>query len=404
MGGVLYVVAGDVFYSVNSAGTETSLGTINTNVGNVSMASNRADPLEMAFVDGTDGWTYDTTNGLRQITDSDFEAADTVTFQDGYFIFSVANSSKFRISALDDGRTYAATDFADAEADSDNLVAVRSSQQQLWLYGERTTEIYYNSGNADFPFERIGGAVLDRGCAAAFSIAEDDNTLFWLGDDRIVYRANGFTPQRISTHAIEEALRTMSSVSDATAFFVSLGGHKFYNLSFPTGQKTFVYDVATNLWHERESFGQRYWRGNVYANVYDKHLVGDAFVGRIGELDPDTFAEFGVTMQGILTAPPVHSDRRRIFHRRFELDIESGVGLTTGQGSDPQIWMDYSDDGARTWSTRKPLRSMGKIGEYQQRLRWLRLGQSRDRVYRVTVADPVKRSIIAAHADVGRGN
>lgn len=404
MGGVAYAVAGNAFFSVDSAGTATNLGAINTNVGNVSMDSNRASPLELVFVDGTDGWTYDTVNGLREITDADFEPADTVTFQDGYFVFSVAGTSKFRISAIDDGRSYASTDFGNAEADSDNLVVVRSSQQQLWLFGERTTEIYYNSGNADFPFERISGAVLDRGCAAAFSVAEDDNTLFWLGDDRIVYRANGFTPQRISTHAIEEALRTMTSVSDATAFFVTISGHKFYHLTLPTGQKTFVYDVATGLWHERESFGQKYWRGSVFIEAYGKQLVGDAFQGRIGELDLDTFTEFGETMQGVLTGPPLHRDRRRIFHRRFEVDIESGKGLTAGQGSDPQVWMDYSDDGANTWSSRKPFRSMGKIGAYRQRLRWLRLGQSRDRVYRLTVSDPVKRSIIAAHADMNVGN
>ena len=404
MAGVLYIVAGNTLYSIDSVGAATSLGTINTHVGMVSMAVNRASPQELCFVDGVEGWTYDTSAGLVQITDGDFTAADTVAFQDGYFIFNRAGTSIFFISAINDGQSYDALDFADAEGSPDKVVAVFSNHRELWVFGEETIEVYLNSGNSDFPFERIQGAYLERGCAAAFSIAEDDNTLFWLGDDGIIYRASGYTPQRISTHAIEEEIRKFSSISDAVAYFVTISGHKFYHLTFPTGKKSFVYDVSTGLWHERESFGSNYWRsGTTYARAYGKDIVGDAFQGRLGELDMDTFAEYGTTMQGILTGPPVHSDRKRIFHNKFELDIESGVGLTSGEGSDPQMWMDYSDDGGRTFSLRKPFRSMGKLGEYQARLRWTRLGMARNRIYRVTVADAVKRSIVGTHLDADMG-
>lgn len=410
MNGILYVVAGNRVYSVNSAGTETSLGTINTSAGRVGMAVNRASPQELIIVDGTDGWIYDTTNGLVKIADADFVTADTVTFQDGYFIVNKAGTSQFFISGLDNGTTWSATDFADAEGNPDEIVVVFSNHRELWVFGQETIEIYFNSGATDFPFERISGAFIERGCVAAFSVAADDNTLFWLGDDGIIYRAMGYTPQRISTHAIEEEIRGFTDLSDAFAFFVTVSGHKFYHISFPNGDvfgrsaATFVYDAATKLWHERESLDERFWRGSSYEFVYDKHIVGDVFQGRLGELDMDTYAEYGSTMQGILTGSPAAFDRRRVFHRRFELDIESGVGDTSGDASDPQIWMDYSDDGGRTYSTRKPFRSMGKIGAYQQRLRWLRLGQARNRIYRVTVADAVKRSIIAAHLNPAVGN
>ncbi len=409
MNGVLYVVAGNRVYSVNSSGTATSLGTINTSTGRVGMAVNRATVQELIIVDGTDGWIYDTTNGLVKIADADFVTADTVTFQDGYFIVNKAGTSQFFISALDDGTSWSATDFADAEGDPDEVVAVFSDHRELWVFGEETIEVYFNSGATDFPFERIQGAFIERGCAAAHSVAADDNTLFWLGDDGIIYRAAGYTPQRISTHAIEEEIRGFTDLSDAFAFFVTVSGHKFYHISFPNGgvsgrdTATFVYDAATKLWHERESLNLGYWRGSSYAFVYDKHIVGDTFQGRLGELDMDTYDEYGDTMQGILTGPVVDADRRRVFHRRFELDIESGVGDTTGTASDPQVWMDYSDNGGRTYSPRKPFRSMGKIGAYRQRLRWLRLGQARNRIYRVTVADAVKRSIIAAHLDPAMG-
>ncbi|MGB1214611.1 MAG: hypothetical protein ACPG4X_14700 [Pikeienuella sp.] len=399
MAGVPYFVAGNTFYSVASDGTATSLGTINTAGGYVSMAVNRATQQQLCFVDGTDGWIYDTTNGLQRITDVDFMPADTVAFQDGYFIFNRKGSSQWFLSAIDDGLSITATDFADAEGSPDEVVAVYSDHREVWVFGEETIEVYYNSGNNDFPFERISGTFIERGCAAAFSIADEDNTLFWLGDDKIVYRAQGYSPQRISTHAIENAIEGYPSVSDAYAFFVSIGGHKFYHLTFPSGQATWVYDVATGLWHERESVTARYWRAIGYVQAYGKHLIGDAFVGQIGELDRDTFTEYGSVITGIITGPVSHADRKRINHRRLEIDIESGVGDSNGAASDPQMWLDYSDDGGRTWSAQQPVRSMGKIGEYLTRLRWLRMGQSRNRVYRLTVADAVKRSIIGTYID-----
>lgn len=401
MGGVLYVLAGSTLYSVTAAGVATSLGMIGTAVGPVSMAVNRADPQELAIADGASGWIYDTSNGLVEIADSDFGTPDTVTFQDGYFIFNESGTSQFFISALNDGTSYSATDFGDAEGSPDAVVAVVSNHRELWIFGTNTTEVWFNSGNADFPFERIAGGYLERGCAAPFSIAADDNTLFWLADDKTICRAAGYAPQIISTPAISDALEQMTDVSDAEAFFYTMSGHKFYVISFPTGRRTFVYDVSTRLWHERESFGARYWRASNYVNVYGRHLVGDAFQGRIGELDQDTFTEFGGVMQGIVTSPPIHKDRFRLFHRRLEIDIESGVGTTSG--GDPQMWIDWSDDGGRTWSAQKPLRSMGPIGAYKTRLYINRLGQARERIYRLSVSDAVKRSIISAFVDIDVG-
>lgn len=403
MDGVLYVVAGNMVYSIDSNGAETSLGTINTSSGPVSMAHNDASTKELVLVDGVDGWEYDTANGLVQITDPEFLPADVVTYQDGYFIFNRAGTAQFFLSNLNNAGAYDLTDRATAEGAPDVLVSLISNHRELWLFGAETTEVWFNSGDADFPFERISGAFIERGCGAAHSIAEEDNTLFWFGEDRTVYRAHGYTPQRISTFAIEEQWRDYVTVSDAYAFTYTMGGHKFYVITFPSGKGTFVYDISTGFWHERESFGEGKWRGCCYANAYGKHLIGDYESGRMGILDLDVYTEYGETMIGTLTGPPVAQDRMRLFHAKFELDIESGVGITTGQGSDPQIMMDYSDDGGRTFNNRQLWRSMGKIGEYQARLRWMQQGQSRNRIYRVSVSDPVKRSIISAHLDIAPG-
>jgi hypothetical protein len=229
-----------------------------------------------------------------------------------------------------------------------------------------------------------------------------------MGENRILYRLAGLTPQRVSNHAVEQVWQKYSQVSDCHLFAYHWDGHEFINVTFPSVESTWVYDIATGIPHERESwddFGNKLdrWRGNCFIECYGKKLIGDAYTGKIGYLDNTTYTEYGNIMQGVSTSPPIHMDRKRVFMSRFELDIESGVGLTTGQGSDPQIMLDYSDDGGRTYSTRQLWKSMGAIGAYRQRARWTRLGQSRNRVMRLTISAPVRRTIIAATADVYPG-
>lgn len=399
----LFAVSSNTLFEVDSAGVATSRGTINTSTGPVSMSHNQASTAQMIIVDGSDGWIYSGTT-LTQITDGDFFASSVVTFQDQYFILVRKGTGQFFLSNLNAGSVYTATDIANAEGDPDILVSLISNHRELWLFGAKTIEVWYNSGASDFPFTRFEGAFLERGCAAAFSIAEDFNTVFWLAEDRIIYKADGYSPVPISQHGIDEAIRKYAIVSDAEAFIYTMGGHKFYVLTFPAEKATWVYDITTGLWHERESLGLGRWRVSTHVDIYGKHLVGDFQDGKIGELDLDTYAEYGATLQGSATGPPVYDDRKRIFHRRFELDVESGVGLTSGQGNDPLVWMDWSDDGGHIYSARKPFRSLGRIGLYLQRLRWLALGQARQRIYRVTVSDPVRRSIIGAHLDAESGD
>lgn len=398
MAGTFYCVFGNNLYRVDSMGGSVNLGTIK-GASRVSLADNGT---QLCIVNGSEGYIYTVTGGLVQITDPDFLPADTVVYQDGYFIFNHAGTGEFFISNLLDGSSYLATDRADAEGQPDNLVAVFSNHREVWLFGELTTEVWFNSGDVDFPFSRISGSFVERGCAAAHSVARLDNTVIWLGEDKIVYRAEGYSPQRISQHAIEEEIRTYGDVSDAFAFTHTISGHKFYVLTFP-GKATFIWDASTGLWHERESFGLSSWRAYGYAEAYGKQLAVDETVGGVGELDMDSFTEYGEVLQGIAVSAPIHSDRKRLFMSRFELDVETGVGLTSGQGSDPQIMLDWSDDGGRTFSKRKPWRSMGRIGAYRQRLRWRRMGSFRNRVLRAIVSDPIKRTAIAAHAEITQG-
>jgi len=405
MGGLLYVVSGQTLYSVSSTGVVTTLGGAVTGNGVVSMADNGT---QLCIVNGTNGYIYSVSLGFVVISDPNFHAANVVTFFDNVFVFNWAGTNKFFISNTLDGLNYNGLAFGSAEVTSANLFSVVNQQETLLLFSGDHTETWYDAGAVNMPFLRVDGATIERGCAAALTTVKEDNSVFFLGNDLIFYRLNITQPVRVSTHAIEDAWQSYSTVSDAFAFSYTFEGHKFVVITFPTANKTWVYDISTGLWHERESLDMNNrtygrWRGNCYAQCYNHGLVGDQFSGAIGYLDRVNFTEFGNTMREVLVSPPLSNERKRTFVSLFELDVETGVGLPTGQGSDPQIMLDWSRDGGRTFVGLSLWDTMGKIGQYLTRVRWLRLGQSRQWYFRVTITDPVRRTIIAASGDVSSG-
>lgn len=405
MGGVLYVVSGTTLYSVDSLGNATVLGGAVSGNGIVSMSDNGT---QLIIVNGVHGYVYAASTGFQIITDSNFHPATSVTFFDNYFALSWDGTNKFFISNSLDGTTYSGTDFASAEVSPDFVLSIVNQQENLLIFGQNTIETWYDAGTVNFPFQRIDGGTVERGCAAALTPVKEDNSVFFLGDDRVFYRLDGTIPRRISTHAIEDAWQGYGVVSDAYCFSYTFEGHKFIVLTFPTANATWVYDISTGLWHERISWdanGNSYgrWRGACAAQIYNKIMIGDAYSGRIGYLDNAAFTEFGNTMQALMIGPVMHQDRKRVFHTRFELDMEAGVGATVDPGSNPQAMLDWSDDGGRSFCRPQRWQSMGKLGAYTQRLRWLRNGQSRQRMYRLTISDPVRRTVIAASVDLSVG-
>lgn len=405
MGGLLYVVSGQILYSVTSAGVVTTLGGAVTGTGPVAMTDNGT---QLLILNGVHGYIYTVANGFQIIVDANFHAATSGTFFDNYFVMSWDGTNKYFISNSLDGTTYSGLDFASAEVLPDNVLSIVNQQESLLIFGAKTIETWYDAGTVNFPFQRVDGGTVERGTSAALSPVKEDNSVFFLGDDLIFYRLDGTLPRRVSTHAIEDAWQKYSSVSDAYSFSYTFEGHKFIVVTFITANATWIYDISTSLWHERESWDRNNnslgrWRGSCVSNLYNKVLVGDAFSGQIGFLDNTVSTEFGNTVRVLMVGPQIHEDRKRMFISRFELDIESGVGAAIDPGSNPQVMLDWSDDGGRTFGLSQPWQSMGKIGQYRQRLRWLRQGQSRNRMYRVTISDPVRKTIIAAHADVVPG-
>ena len=407
MGGLLYVVSGPWLYSVTNAATPvaTRLGGQVTGSGVVSIDDNGT---ELCITNGASGYLYSTTGGFRAITDASFGAANRVTFMNGFFLVDRVGTGEVFRSDLLDGSNYDSTASATAESKSDNTQSVFNLKEVLHVFGVETTELWQNTGSANFPFGRIPGAVINRGIIAPLAFATEDESLFLIGNDRIAYKVGGTQLGRISQHAIERTWQKYRTVSDAFGVAKSHNGHKFIIFTFPTEAASWQYDISTGFWSERESrdingVSLKRWCGNCVVQAYGKTIVGDAFSGQIGYLTDTVFTEFSRPIYAQATGTVLHASRKRGFMSLFELDMEVGVGLTTGQGSDPQVMLDISDDGGRTWSDQQPWQSLGALGNYTKRLRWKRLGNFFQRIMRVTISDPVRRTIIAANADIKIG-
>jgi len=400
MNGIGYTVSRNEFYSFDADGNQQLLGAGITGISPVSIDGNGT---QVAITNGTNGFIYNSSTAtFSQISDPDFNEANTVAFIDGYFAYDWKGFNKFFLSDLLDGTTYPALSFASAESKPDRVLATWSRDGLLLIFGEKTIEPWDHTGASNFPFQRIKGATVDRGVIAPLAICSEDTAKFFLGNDRVFYRMDGLRPLRISTHAIERHWETFSTIDDAFCFTVSFGGHKFIYVVFPTAGETWGCDIATDYrWHERQSYDDRgeeiRWRANCAVSAFNKYqLIGDANSGRIGKIDPTVYTEFGDPIVMSLTSPPLHGGGKLVFMPEFYLDMEMGVGLATGQGSDPQVMLDMSDDGGETFSYPQQWRTLGAIGDRMQRLRWTSLGSFYQRVLRVTVSDNVKKVVIAA--------
>lgn len=397
-----FVVAGSKLYELDSSGNVVSKGNLKNSAGNVSIEENG---FQLAICDGINLYIYTyETDVFEVVTDADLPQASTVTYIDGYFVISELNSGKFYISALFDGLTWNALDFATAESSPDSLVRVYNAVGQLWLLGSRTTEIWTNTGDSAFPFERISGAKIEAGILAPHSAVEVDNSLYWLGageyGNGIVYIATGFTPQRISTNPIERIIQESSNTEEIRGFTYQSRGHTFYLLTGGGLPTTLVYDVNTRLWHERAylnefgNFEQHLAIDHMF--VFGKHLVGDRRNGKIYELSNEYYDDDGSAILRERIYTHLIDEDRRISYNTLRIGFEVGVGLQTGQGSNPLCSLLLSKDGARTWSNSYTA-TIGAVGKYKTNVSFRRLGITEQMTFRLQISEPVKIAITGSY-------
>jgi hypothetical protein len=439
-----FVVSGSELYQIDTNWNSTLIGSV-TGTGPVSMTDNGT---QLFIAANGPSYIYNTaTNVFGAITDPDFPGAVTVGYIDGYFVFNEPNSQRIWVTQLLDGTSIDPLDFASAEGSPDGVVGLIVDHREVWLFGTNSVEVWYDAGAADFPLQRIQGAFNEIGCAAPYSIAKLDNGLFWLGSDArgrgIVYRANGYTGQRISTHAVEWQIQQYGNLSDAIGYTYQQDGHAFYVLIFPQANTTWVFDVSTGAWHERAGWVNSAFtrhRSNCQVNFGDEIVVGDFENGNIYAFDQDVYADNGSIQRWLRSwraLPTGQNTLKRTAHHTLQLDCESGVGLNgidpfdpeppiddtldlnfvlqqyevyetpvTTVGVNPKVMLRWSDDGGHTWSN-EHWAEMGRIGEYGHRVFWRRLGMTlklRDRVYEISGTDPVKIAIMGAELNISGTN
>lgn len=391
MGGLLYVCAGDQVFSITRAGVVTALaGDAITGNGPVRMLNNGTN-IVIVPGDGN-GFSSDGAT-VSQIVDATFTGwgALDAAYIEGYFVFLRPDTADFFNPDVD-SLTFNGLKITAANSAPDNLIGIAACRGELMLAGTESFERWYDAGlTPGSPFSRSPGGAHGIGCAAGRSLAVQEDLTFMLANDK-TFRRFGGSWEQISHPGIDAIMQGMGQVSDAYTLTFSHGGHHFVAWTFPNGGRTVVVDVTTGEWHERESridtvsIGR--WRPAFIAQVWGEQIVGDSQSGKLGILDPDVFEEWGEPQVMSWTYPNVYAPGNGVSHRELEIGIAAGRATPTGQGANPLLTLHVSDDGGNTFRAR-PVREIGKIGEYRRRVRYFNLGSSRGRVYRCDVSDPV---------------
>lgn len=451
--GRFFTVGGANFYEWNAAGSPTSYGNVGNDLQQVTMATNGSLGNQIVicsagalYVFSLAGNTLTPVGGLTGIP-------AMVVFCSSYFVALLANSNIFQVSNLLDGTTWNPLGVQQNEVFPENISSIVSAYGFLFVLGQSGhSQVYYNSGASQYtPFSPISGAYMEEGCGAPRSSVVMDNTVFWLGgrngEGDIAWRANGYTPLRISNFSAETAWASYPKKgSDAVGYTYRDQGHTFWVLRFPSANNgfgaTWVYDAATQQWHERG-----YWNGvsptgygahlsTCYAFAFGQHLVGDWGNGNIYSMSINTYTDNGAVLRRWRRSPHITAERERVFLSRLQIDVEVGLGPQppfygppnsalpivtdqTGKGyalsvnqadgslltsalqpqpRAPQLSLRISRDGSKTWGPEYTL-NCGQAGDYRARAILRRLGQARDFVFDIVATDPIPWRIMEGYVE-----
>ena len=398
---ILYAVVGNRVFRINTAaGFTECTGTLLNDTGVVGMTS---DGTYLMIVEpDTAGW-YVTGTTVTRITDADFPIPSSLTFQDGYHIVTETGTGKFFISPLNNpSGNWNALDFTTAEGSPDYAQKAIMSHRELLIFGEESVEPYLNTGNADFPFERLPGRFVEHGLGARESLAAFEDNLIWLADDFTVRTFSGGVPRPATPDTLSAIINGYTTKTDAIGYSFKKDGVSFYSLPFPAEDKTWLLNSNANSWTQWSYglVGKRH-RGNCHCYFNGINLIGDYENGKIYELSKSTYTDDGDTIKRVRVSPALFDPDRYadLSYPYLEIEFKPGVGLTTGQGSDPQAMLRYSDDGCREWSTEEWVKT-GKLGQYKWGARWDMLGSSPLRNFEVSMTDPIEWVIVNAYSPV----
>lgn len=415
--GRAFAVADTKFNEVLANGTFVNRGTVVNDALPVTMA---ASPQQLLLASGGVAYVFDlVANTLTAIPGATFSGpVSQAAICDDFFLLTIKNSKEFAVSGVLDATDWTTNGTAIVSVFPDNIVSMLVFQRQIWFFSDTQSVVYYDSGNI-FPFDVNPNAFIEAGCAAINAVSIFNNSIAWLGQDARgagkVWLASGYTPTRISNHALEFAIQgylKTSRIDDCVSWTYQDVGHEFLVLQFPTAKATWCYDANTGMWHKRAHFNQQtgqqesllYWN---HMFIFGKHLVGAMNSDKIYEMHIPiltgttwTFADDdGDLIVRNRRAPHISKEQKRLYIDELQVYVESGLGpqppLLDGAGNarPPQMSLRTSKDGGHTWNN-PSVRGCGQSGEYKNRVRWLRLGQARDWIFEIQVSDPIGWRII----------
>lgn len=394
VGARFFMVFGDTLYEMMADGLIITIGTLASTDGPVGMADNKT---QLAIVDGPSLYILTiSTNTLVRISAPGWRGSNNVHELDGYFIFVDPGTDQFYLSAIDDGSNLNALDFSSADSAPDDIVTHIVSHRQAWFFGQLSAEIWVDSGESSFPFVRYQSYTLDIGCVGTRAVIMAADTIFWVGQTRagrgIVYMASGNQPQRVSTMAVEEALRGSTDISAVEMWAYQVEGHEFVAINAPGLSSTWVYDAALQQWHERAEWDAQWepLRSRFVTAFNGQHYAGDSD-GKLVMLASGVNTLSGRPLVRERTWPHfVQQNMEPVSYRGLEL------AMATGHGGN--VTLEISNDGG--WTFGPPLmRSLGVIGRWMQRVRWLNLGTAINRVFRIRCSDDVPFAVHSASVD-----
>lgn len=393
-----YPVFGNKLVSISGAFSVVEIGTLNTSSGQVVGARGRNYVM---FVDGTNGYSYNGTT-FAQISDADFpNGATHCVYLDGFFITHDPTTDNFFISAVEDPTSWNALDFDAASVAPDNVLAIAATESILYLVGDETMQPYFNNENPDFPYAVYLTGVAEKGILAIYSLAESDEGVFYLATTpeggTFVYRIQGTDGTVVSGDEQASRIEALSNPENAVGFIYKQAGKSFYALQFLDDDLTMIYNIGAGAWEDRQAADGGRWRAAGHGIIGKKNIIGDIDAGNFYQLSLTEYTDAGEHLIRKRRTQIIHQDNRTIDYHELVIDFEPGVGLITGQGSDPQCKMRYSNDGGFTWSDVLTA-PIGKIGEYDRRCRFPQLGSARNRVFEFWVSDPVPVVIKGAYA------
>lgn len=407
-GNVLLAVAGNGLYSINLAYAVTSVGTLLTGSGPVSITDNGTSAY---LCDGSNRYSYDiASQTLATLSDGAFNGANTVDIIDNFIIYNNPESNQWGSTSAGSVVSPALSEGAFLSA-SGNVIGLIADHRQVYLLGEKCSEVWTDQGLFPFPFAVVPGSTMQHGCAGRGSIARLGESFAFLAQDTrgkaTVVQMDGYSAKRISTYPIEKAMQDYDVVSDAIAYTYNQSGHEFYMLTFPDADVTWCYDISSGLWHQRAWRDSRNvlhrHRSNCAAVFGGENLVGDFENGKIYAFSESVYTDDGDAIACVRRCPHITEDLNWQRYHTLQIQFQPGVGLEAGQGENPQAMLRWSNDGGSTFGN-EHWTSIGRIGKYKNRARWRRMGQARDRVFEVTTTDPVYRTIISADLVVSPGS